>query len=97
MITPKYRKLFEMSSSYIKDGKLIKYRWDNDDPNHIDSLLHVKSVNQDLVNDDIVIAYLALRGNLVIETKGKIKLHNFDENFLDIARKNDFPHGYFLY
>lgn len=75
-------KILELSDSYIKDGKLIKFRWYNGDHNHIDNKLHYKYYKKEEVTNEEY-EYLCKRGNLVVDSNNDIEFINFDKDKLE--------------
>lgn len=83
MITVKNRTIMELADIYVKDGKLLKYRWYNSDINHNDNILHYKSKNNEQLTDAELI-YVRTKPNLVIETNSELNFYNADDYILEM-------------
>lgn len=82
MFYPKFKRLHDLANVYIKEGVLIKYRWNSFDINsehyHFNKLAsHNGIVGQLGLNN------LLNKLNVVVESKGKVILHNFESNRLN--------------
>ncbi|AKQ08358.1 hypothetical protein PQE66_gp043 [Bacillus phage PBC2] len=68
--------LMKWATAYIEDGKLIKWRYDNIDPAHMDSILNVKSKKKEALTD-VEYSYIMTFDHVVIVYKHGIRLHRF--------------------
>lgn len=69
-------KLLSNAFVYVKDGVLLKYRFDNNNPLHIDAILNKKVYSKEKVTDREY-EYIKTMGNVVIEEGTERAMLNF--------------------
>lgn len=88
MTYPKFRKLYEVSGIYVKEGKLVKYRYYNDDIYHEDNHFHHLARQQGSVSENDL-ELLKGKTNVVIEDNKTVQLFNFDDFRLSEFEKSE--------
>ncbi|UUV46090.1 hypothetical protein [Bacillus phage vB_BanS-Thrax1] len=68
--------LMKWATAYIEDGKLIKWRYYNDDPTHMDNILHFKAKNKEELTA-LEYNYVKMFNNVVIVNKMGVNFHRF--------------------
>lgn len=68
--------LRKMATAYIEDGKLIKWRYYNDDITHMDRILHEKCLAKESVTER-EFSYIMTFDNVVIVGKNTVRFHRF--------------------
>lgn len=76
MITINEQRLKELATAYVEDGILKKWRFDNMDEDHIDSILNDKYYTGKPVTED-ELEYILIFRNVVIINRGRVTFHNF--------------------
>ena len=88
MIKTDTRQLLVIAFTYIQDGKIVKWRWYEDEPSTMAHKIALKWHNKSPLSEQDV-DYMVARGNMVVETAGEVKLFNFDtETLREMEREN---------
>lgn len=73
--------LLKMSTGYIQDGLLKKWRYDNPDDSHMDAKLNIKQYSDEPLTPEEM-EYILNFDNVVIVDKYSVILHRFSGNLI---------------